>query len=62
MNTEIHKNVYDRLQYFIKIQKIPNIIFHGASGSGKRTILYNFISDIFWILWTMYVRGALDKN
>lgn len=47
MNKEIHKDIYDRLNYFIKIQKIPNIIFHGASGSGKRTILYNFISEIY---------------
>tara|TARA_B100001059_G_scaffold128859_1_gene128727 strand:+ start:8726 stop:9526 length:801 start_codon:yes stop_codon:yes gene_type:complete len=47
MNKDSHKNVYDRLEYFIKIKKIPNLIFHGASGSGKRTILYNFISNIY---------------
>ncbi len=68
MNTKIHKNVYDRLQYFIKIQKIPNIIFHGASGSGKRTILYNFISDIYKTNkqmmrdYTMFVDCAHGKG
>ena len=47
MTEQLHKNIYNKLDYFIKIKKIPNIIFHGASGSGKRTIVYNFISKIY---------------
>ena len=43
----IHSNIKDKLDYFIKIKKIPNIIFHGGSGSGKRTIVYSFIDKIY---------------
>ena len=44
---EVHKEKIKKLEYFIKIQKIPNIIFHGPSGSGKRTIVNNFIQKIY---------------
>jgi len=44
---DIHKNIIQKLDYFLKIQKIPNIIFHGPSGSGKRTIVYSFIDKIY---------------
>jgi DNA polymerase III delta prime subunit len=44
---ELHKETYDKLSYFIKINKIPNIIFHGSSGCGKKTILNNFIKMIY---------------
>ena len=43
----IHKNIYEKLDYFIQIKKIPNILFHGPSGTGKRTIVYNFIDKIY---------------
>ena len=29
------------------MHKIPNIIFHGPSGSGKRTIVHEFINTIY---------------
>lgn len=47
MSVNIHQNIIDKLEYFISVSKIPNIIFHGASGSGKRTILNNFIKNIY---------------
>ena len=43
----IHENIKDRLQYFKSIYKIPNIIFHGPSGGGKRTIVNDFIHSIY---------------
>uniref|UniRef100_A0A6C0LK89 AAA+ ATPase domain-containing protein n=1 Tax=viral metagenome TaxID=1070528 RepID=A0A6C0LK89_9ZZZZ len=46
MILNIHQNIYERLDYFINASKIPNIIFHGDSGSGKRTIVNNFINKI----------------
>lgn len=49
MSLPIHKNIIDKLEYFIKIKKIPNIIFHGLSGSGKKTIVHNFIHNIYTI-------------
>lgn len=44
---EIHKDIYDKLKYFISIKKIPNIIFHGPSGGGKHVLLNNFIKMIY---------------
>lgn len=46
-NIQLHSNIYDKLKYFVNINKIPNIIFHGPSGCGKRTILNNFINMIY---------------
>ncbi len=43
----IHNQIKDKLNYFYEIQKIPNIIFHGPSGSGKRTVLNEFIHKIY---------------
>jgi DNA polymerase III delta prime subunit len=44
---DIHKLVKEKLDYFKSIHKIPNIIFHGSSGSGKRTIVNDFIHSIY---------------
>ena len=44
---EIHTNIIEKLDYFLKIKKIPNILFHGLSGSGKRTLVYAFIDKIY---------------
>jgi DNA polymerase III delta prime subunit len=43
----IHENIKEKLNYFLTIHKIPNIIFHGTSGSGKRTIVNDFIHNIY---------------
>ena len=43
----IHTDINDRLNYFLDIKKIPHIIFHGPSGSGKRTLVYNFLDKIY---------------
>ena len=43
----IHSAVKEKLHYFYIIQKIPNIIFHGPFGSGKRTIVNEFIHKIY---------------
>jgi len=50
MNIElinIHQSIRDKLQYFYDNKKIPNILFNGTSGSGKSTILNEFISKIY---------------
>ena len=44
---QIHSEIKEKLNYFNKICKIPNIIFHGPSGSGKRTIVNDFIKNIY---------------
>jgi DNA polymerase III delta prime subunit len=43
----IHEDIYKKLDYFIENHKIPNIIFHGPSGSGKRVLVDTFIKKIY---------------
>ena len=42
-----HTKIKEKLASFIEQNKIPHILFHGPSGSGKRTLVYEFISDIY---------------
>ena len=44
---QIHEPIYDKLRSFHKNNKIPHLIFHGASGSGKRTIVNRFLNIIY---------------
>jgi hypothetical protein len=46
-NQKSFNKVNDTLNYFIKTQNIPHIIFHGESGSGKHTFVCNFINNIY---------------
>lgn len=43
----IHKKIVKRLDNFIEQNKIPHIIFHGPSGSGKLTLVKSFIQRIY---------------
>ena len=43
----IHKHIKDKLEYFHNNKKIPNIIFNGPSGSGKSSIMNDFITLIY---------------
>jgi DNA polymerase III delta prime subunit len=67
-NLNIHQTIKEKLSYFHKIHKIPNIIFHGPSGSGKRTIVNDFIHKIYdndkekIKNFTMYVNCAHGKG
>lgn len=45
--TDYHEQITEKLNFFLKTENIPNIIFHGPSGSGKRTIVNKFVSDIY---------------
>lgn len=47
MSLNIHSPIIEKLEYFHKIHKIPNIIFHGPTGCGKRTIVNKFINIIY---------------
>ena len=44
---EIHNSIKEKLDVYINNNKIPNIIFHGNSGSGKKQILKDFINKIY---------------
>ena len=43
----IHNSIHNKLNDFIKIQKIPNILFYGPHGSGKKEILFSFLKNIY---------------
>lgn len=43
----IHKNIIERLDNFLDGNSIPNLIFHGPSGGGKRSIVNEFVSKIY---------------
>jgi len=64
----IHQSIKEKLDYFISIHKIPNIIFHGPSGSGKRTIVNEFIQKVYGYnrdklkSFIMYVNCAHGKG
>jgi len=68
LNLPIHANIVSKLQYFQDIHKIPNIIFHGPSGSGKKTLVHNFIYSIYGgdtekiKSFVMYVNCAHGKG
>ena len=47
MSLEIHQNIKNKLNYFYEKHKIPNILFHGPSGSGKRSIVNEFINKLY---------------
>jgi DNA polymerase III delta prime subunit len=47
MSLKIHQPILEKLNYFYKMHKIPNIIFHGSSGCGKKTIVDKFINIIY---------------
>ena len=68
MALEIHQTIKEKLKFFHNIGKIPNIIFHGPSGSGKRTIVNDFIHKIYdndrekIKLFSMYVNCSHGKG
>lgn len=39
--------VREKLDHFIETNKIPHIVFHGPSGSGKRTLVNEFVDRIY---------------
>jgi len=44
---KVHSQIVTKLDQFHNSNRIPNIIFHGPTGSGKRTILNNFLDMIY---------------
>ena len=47
MSLTIHENIVEKLNNFIENKKIPNLIFHGTTGSGKKTLLFNFLKEVY---------------
>ena len=47
MTLIIHEDITSKLNNFINNKKIPNLILHGESGSGKKTILFKFLKEVY---------------
>jgi DNA polymerase III delta prime subunit len=56
----------EKLDYYLSQNKIPNLIFHGPPGSGKKTLLKQFIQKIYSkediTQQVMYVNCAYGKG
>jgi replication factor C subunit 3/5 len=46
-NIWFHKKIYDRLNKMCSDKSIPHIIFHGADGSGKKTMMNIFLNMMY---------------
>lgn len=42
-----HREIIDKLQYFVDNNQIPNIIFYGSNSCGKKHILKYFLQQIY---------------
>ena len=51
---DIHQNIKKLLGSFIECNKVPHLLFYGDYGSGKKTLVNNFINDFYKI--------SLNKN
>lgn len=63
----IHDDIEKQLGEFIKLNKIPNILLYGGSGSGKKTLLNNFINNVYQGVnkkkdYIMYINCAYNKG
>jgi DNA polymerase III delta prime subunit len=47
MSLSLHPDIESQLNNFIDIQKVPNIIFYGDHGNGKKTLLVNFLQKLY---------------
>ena len=47
MAIKIHEDINNKLNKLMEAQKIPNIIFHGPAGGGKRILVNTFIQRIY---------------
>jgi len=43
----LHENIRHKLNGFYNSQRIPHLLFHGSPGTGKRTLVYDFINKIY---------------
>ena len=44
---DIHKSIREKLEKFVQQDQVPNILFHGPCGGGKRTLVKEFINKLY---------------
>lgn len=47
LDLTIHNDIEKRLDYFYETKMVPNLLFYGKNGSGKKTIVTRFVNKIF---------------
>lgn len=67
LNIQTHNDILNKLYFFVERNRIPNIIFHGECGSGKKTLLKKFLNKIYENNtnsrdYIMYVNCAYGKG
>jgi hypothetical protein len=60
--SEVHNEIKNKLNGFLASNKIPHILFHGSSGSGKRTIFDQFIQQVYKNNRRVMKENILDVN
>ena len=43
----LHDNIKQKLDGFVINRRIPHLLFHGSSGTGKKTLVYDFVNKIY---------------
>ena len=44
---ELHTEIKEKLEGFLKNNNVPHLLFYGPHGSGKKTIVYDYVNSIF---------------
>ena len=47
MLLQIHSKIKNKLSNFIYHNRVPNILLHGNYGTGKKTLLFDFINELY---------------
>ena len=62
MIENIHKDIEEKLDKFLISKKVPNLLFHGTSGSGKRTLVNKYINKIYDHDKTRIKKNVMNVN
>lgn len=58
---DIHSSIKTKLNGFLTNHKVPNIIFYGSNGSGKKTILKDFVCKLYGIDNCSYTSEVYEQ-
>lgn len=47
MKLNIHSKIKDKLGIFLQNNNVPHLLFYGPPGSGKKSLVYDFINTIY---------------
>ncbi len=62
MIKNIHSEIEKKLNRFLESKIVTNILFHGSSGSGKKTIVNNYINKIYSDDKTRIKKNVMNVN